>query len=136
MSKAKPRVDISGGASFGSDPFASLSGLGLPAAPPPAEAKEAPASRAERRAATRSGPAPRLNLRRLKAGKGGKTVTEVSGFIGLGAPALNDLAKELKARCGVGGAVKGQAIEIQGDQRSVLQPLLEAKGYRVVLSGG
>ncbi len=129
----KQKIATSGGEALHVDnPFAALSAEGLPeAAPPPAES--APATRRERR---QKGPAPRLNLRRLKAGKGGKTVTEISGFIGVNDQQLADLAKSLKAACGVGGTVKGRSIEIQGDQRETLVTLLEARGYRVVLSGG
>ena len=50
------------------------------------------------------------------AGRGGKTVTTVSGFV-LDETALKTLAGELKRKCGVGGAIKDGNIEIQGDQR-------------------
>lgn len=138
MSRSKKRIDTSGGDGLAADnPFGALSGAGLPDAPAtPEPSPGAAGSRAERRRAAKSGPLPRLDLRRLKAGKGGKTVTEISGFIGVSAADLDRMAKDLKARCGVGGAVKSGAIEIQGDKRDVLKPLLEERGYRVVLSGG
>jgi translation initiation factor 1 len=36
----------------------------------------------------------------------------------------------------VGGAVKGDTLEIQGDQRTTCQQQLEKMGYQVKLSGG
>ncbi|MEE3214371.1 MAG: translation initiation factor, partial [Pseudomonadota bacterium] len=46
------------------------------------------------------------------------------------------LAKELKKRCGTGGALKDGIIEIQGDHRQVLKEALEKKGFKVKLAGG
>ena len=49
--------------------------------------------------------------------------------------ALQALARQLKNKCGTGGTVKNGVIEIQGDHRAQLQPLLEAQGYTVKLAG-
>ena len=49
---------------------------------------------------------------------------------------LKSLARALKQKCGVGGAVKGDVIEIQGDQRNLLKAELEKRGYTVKLAGG
>ena len=49
---------------------------------------------------------------------------------------LKLICKQLKQRCGVGGALKGSQLEIQGDQRSTCKQQLETMGYRVKLSGG
>jgi len=76
-----------------------------------------------------------VRLRRETKGRGGKAVTIVSG-IPLAPDALKALAKTLKQKCGVGGAVKNTDIEIQGDQRAVLKPALEKLGYTVKLAGG
>ena len=76
-----------------------------------------------------------VRLRRETKGRGGKSVTVVSG-VPLAPEALKALAKTLKQKCGVGGAVKNAEIEIQGDQRTVLKPALEKLGYAVKLSGG
>ena len=76
-----------------------------------------------------------VRLRRETKGRGGKAVTIVSG-VPLAPDALKALAKTLKQKCGVGGAVKNTEIEIQGDQRAVLKPTLEKLGYTVKLAGG
>lgn len=76
-----------------------------------------------------------VRVRRESKGRGGKAVTVVSG-LGLAAPELKALAKALKQRCGVGGAVKDWNIEIQGDQRAAVKALLEKQGFTVKLAGG
>ncbi len=49
---------------------------------------------------------------------------------------MKAFAKSLKARCGAGGALKDGTIEIQGEHRDVLVPLLEARGWTVKRAGG
>jgi len=75
-----------------------------------------------------------VRLRRETKGRGGKGVTLIDG-LPLTEEALQALAKQLKNKCGTGGTVKNGVIEIQGDHRSQLQPLLEAIGYKVKIAG-
>lgn len=65
-----------------------------------------------------------------KAGRGGKTVTVVYDLPDNQA-FLKDLAGELKRTCGVGGAVAGTTVELQGDQLARVRPLLVKKGWTV-----
>jgi translation initiation factor 1 len=76
-----------------------------------------------------------VRLQRQTQGRAGKAVVVISG-LPLAAEEIKDLAKLLKQRCGCGGAVKGDAIEIQGDHRAVLKSELEKLGYKVKLAGG
>lgn len=76
-----------------------------------------------------------VRIRRETSGRKGKGVTTVSG-VPLVEAELKTLAKDLKKRCGTGGAVKDGVIEIQGDHRQVLKSELEARGYTVKLAGG
>jgi translation initiation factor 1 len=76
-----------------------------------------------------------VRLRRETKGRGGKAVTIVDG-LPLSDAEMKVLAKALKQKCGVGGAIKDQTIEIQGDQRDVLQTELEKRGYSVKRAGG
>ena len=71
----------------------------------------------------------RLNMER--AGRGGKTVTLVKGFVG-SEEDMNVLCKQLKQRCGVGGTVKDGEIIIQGDHRQRLIEILKKEGYTQV----
>ena len=93
----------------------------------------------KRREEPRSPRAPRgdgiVRVRRETQGRGGKTVTSVSGT-GLAEDALRELAGELKRLCGSGGTVKDYVIEIQGDHRDKLVAALEQRGYTVKLAGG
>ncbi|MEM9256212.1 MAG: stress response translation initiation inhibitor YciH [Pseudomonadota bacterium] len=76
-----------------------------------------------------------VRLQRQSKGRGGKTVTLITG-LPLQGPALKTLAKQLKQQCGVGGAIKPEGVELQGDQRQMLKSLLEQQGFVVKLSGG
>ncbi len=76
-----------------------------------------------------------VRLHRETKGRGGKAVTLVRGLPLAGAE-LKSLAKALKKRCGVGGAVKDDTIEIQGDQRDTLKEELERRGFQVKIAGG
>jgi len=89
-----------------------------------------PKAKAEQRSVTPADGVVRVS--RTKAGRKGKTVTVITG---LPASELQTVAKELKRKCGVGGAVKDGAVELQGDQRDAVMKLL-AERFKVVPSGG
>jgi translation initiation factor 1 len=69
-------------------------------------------------------------LRLEKKGRGGKSVTVVTG-LPRNRTFLAALAAELKRACGTGGTTGDGAVEIQGEQRERLRSLLAAKGYSV-----
>lgn len=129
--KKKKRISTAGEASsLNANPFSALQGEGLPSAP----ATPVTQPKVEKKVKKRG----RLDVRREKSGRGGKTVTVISGegFMGVARRELDKLLKSLKGRCGCGGAIKGQTVEIQGDQREVVAEELEKLGYRVVFTGG
>ena len=76
-----------------------------------------------------------VRVSRESKGRGGKVVTIVTG-IPLAGAELKTLAKELKKKCGVGGALKDGIIEIQGDQRDLLVSDLTKRGFTVKKAGG
>ncbi len=146
------RVPTDGGTPLGQHPFAGLS--------PASEAQRTEAQRTEDRRqgglkaeATAPSSTPnskpqtqnslaaprnrgRVDIKRTKAGRGGKTVTLVSGFVGIGGPEKEQLAKKIQKACGAGGTVKDGAIEIQGDQRETAARVWAEAGFRPVFAGG
>lgn len=76
-----------------------------------------------------------VRIQRQVSGRKGNGVSVITG-LDLDEKALQQLASELKKRCGCGGSVKGFNIEIQGEKRELLKQLLEQKGYQVKLVGG
>lgn len=121
------RVPTSGGQGLGHNPFAALDGAGLRPAPAQGRAA-APAPAARNRG--------RVDLTREKGGRGGKTVTVVDGFKGIGLPEKELLMRRMRADCGCGGTVKDGRIEIQGDQRETVARILSEAGFRPVFAGG
>jgi translation initiation factor 1 len=77
----------------------------------------------------------KLKIEASRKGKGGKTVTIVSGFQ-VSPETLISLTKTLKNQCGAGGALKDNTIEIQGDHRQKLLEIVTKLGYKAKLSGG
>ena len=137
------KISTSGGAGLGQNPFAALSGAGLPVAPKVVleQAAAAVAAKKSGGAGLAAKAAPeknrgRVELRRETGGRGGKTVTTVSGFLGIGSPEKEQLAKKMRGACGCGGTVKDGVIEIQGDQRETIAKILVEAGFRPVMAGG
>lgn len=138
---ADGKISINGGDGLGQNPFAALSSAGLPVAPKSvldaatsattrggSPGKNAPAAQARNRG--------RVDIRRETGGRGGKTVTVIDGFVGIGLPEKEQLAKKMRAAGGCGGTVKDGAIEIQGDQRETVARILTEAGFRPVFAGG
>jgi translation initiation factor 1 len=130
--KTEGRIPTEGGAPLAQNPFAGLSGAGLPSAPagrpPEAAVTPKPQSPARNRG--------RVDITRQTAGRGGRTVTVASGFAGISQAEKEQLAKKMQRTCGAGGTVKDGCIEIQGDKREQVAGILSEAGFRPVFAGG
>ncbi len=126
------RISTDGGPGLSQTPFAALSSAGLPSAPANLPSDSAPASAAKPAKKHRG----RVDILRVKAGRGGKTVTVVKNFVGIGLPEKEQLAKAMQRACGTGGTVKNGQIEIQGDQRAEVARILTEANFHPVFAGG
>ena len=127
MSDSK-RIPTDGGQRLTQNPFAALSSDGLP----PAPEMSAPVSVRKQPNKNRG----RVDVLRVTAGRGGKTVTIVKNFVGIGLPEKEQLAKAMQRACGTGGTVKDGQIEIQGDKREEVARILTEANFRPVFAGG
>jgi translation initiation factor 1 len=130
----KPKHPTDGGRELAQNPFGALSAAGLPAgigltAGLAARSTAGPAKPEQKNRG-------RVDILRETGGRGGKTVTVVTGFIGIGQPEKEQLAKKMRAACGCGGTVKDGQIEIQGDKREQVAKILSEAGFRPVFAGG
>jgi translation initiation factor 1 len=144
------KIPTGGGQPLGQNPFGALSGErpssfakaeekpGVQSNPPSfakasAFAKATADNSADKKAGKNRG---RVDIVRETNGRGGKTVTVVTGFTGIGLPEKESLAKKMRAACGCGGTVKDGRIEIQGDQRETVAKILTGAGFSPVFAGG
>lgn len=152
--KNKNRIPTDGGPTKWTSPFAALKHAQQPAASPaygevsPESTKgprlsscEAPPAQPVRDQTAPVSDAPkknrgRVDIIRQTAHRGGKTVTVVTGFVGISQAEKETLAKQMQKACGAGGTVKEGRIEIQGDQREMVARLLTEAGFRPVFAGG
>ena len=126
------RIPTAGGPGLSHNPFAALSSEGLP--PAPANPSVNSGHSAEGKPAKKN--RGRVDILRVKAGRGGKTVTVVKNFTGIGLPEKEQLARAMQRACGTGGTVKNGQIEIQGDKRAEVARILTEAGFQPVFAGG
>lgn len=130
--KEKKRIPTSGEPVAWTTPFAALKQVELP----PASATQPAADRADAAPPVAKRNRGRVDIIRQTAHRGGKTVTVVTGFVGIGQAEKERLAKDMQKACGAGGTVKEGRIEIQGDQRETVARILTNAGFRPVFAGG
>lgn len=126
------RIPTDGSGSLTHKPFAVWSNVGLP----PALENLLMSSKKLPDFKTPKKNRGRVDILRVKAGRGGKTVTLVKNFIGIGLPEKEQLAKAMQRACGTGGTVKNGQIEIQGDKREEVARILRAANFTPVMAGG
>jgi len=129
MSRKKKRKATDGGEALTQNPFGGLSEQ-LGDLPEGTAVK--PTSRRDRKNTKRG----RVDITRETAHRGGKTVTVVSNFQGIGLAEKQELAKKIQKTCAVGGTVKDGRIEIRGDVREQVKTILEEAGFQPVFAGG
>jgi translation initiation factor 1 len=125
--KEKKRIPTDGEQIQWKSPFAALGKIPLPPTTAEQPTHTEPASKK---------PRGRVDILRQTAHRGGKTVTVVTGFIGISQTEKERLAKSIQTACGAGGTVKEGRIEIQGDQRELIARILTDAGFRPVFAGG
>lgn len=114
-------------------PFSILDAKGLPDVSLPKTASPKVMSKPK----TVLGQRERLEIRREKSGRGGKTVTTVLGFpTYLGEAKKSKMLKTLKMTLGTGGTWNGKVMELQGDRRDEIFQWLKESGFTPVLAGG
>ncbi len=111
----------------GENPFTGLDPGALPTGTPPPAPKDKPSPRK---------PGLRVEIRREKSGRGGKTVTTLRGLATLDSHSSERLFKNLKTSLGTGGAVIADGFLLQGDCRDKVEEILRERGFQPVRSGG
>ena len=126
--KEKKRIPMNGEPIVWNSPFAVLKNVKLPSVHDVRASAEPHAVAKKDRG--------RVDIIRQTAHRGGKTVTVVTGFLGISLVEKETLAKEMQKACGAGGTVKEGRIEIQGDKRTEVARILTNAGFRPVFAGG
>jgi translation initiation factor 1 len=130
----KERLPDDHNLAFRKNPFVDLNSAGFKPAP-----EVQPANPGTQSTSSRSTPNKnrgRVDILRQTAHRGGKTVTVVTNFVGIGLPEKEKLARQMQKACGTGGTVKDGRIEIQGEKRDEVARILIEAGFRPVFAGG
>jgi translation initiation factor 1 len=114
-----------------SSPFASLASLKEALPEGPAAPAAAAASVADRAPRAPEPFAKKIVVAKSKKGRGGKTVTAITGLGG----DLEAHAKELRHALGCGATVEDGAVLLQGEQQARARAWLESRGARRVVIG-
>jgi translation initiation factor 1 len=75
-----------------------------------------------------------IRIQLEKNSRGGKTVCVVFNL-----PEsldINQTAADLKKKCGTGGTIKENRIEIQGDKRDIIEKYFTDQGFKIKRIGG
>jgi translation initiation factor 1 len=128
-SPVSKRISTEGGSALAQTPFAGLSSEDLSPGSEPLPTNIEPTKLSKKHRG-------RVDILRVKAGRGGKTVTVVKNFVGIGLPEKEKLAKQMQKACGCGGTVKNGQIEIQGDKRQEVAHILTEANFHPVFAGG
>jgi translation initiation factor 1 len=126
------RVPTDGDPIRWNSPFAALAGAKLPPTPDERQGDDQGGAASTAKKKNRG----RVDIIRQTAHRGGKIVTVVAGFTGIGLAEKEKLAREMQKACGTGGTVKEGRIEIQGDKRAEVARILTKAGFRPVFAGG
>ena len=127
----KRKIDTSGAEPFANQPLAGLSFDG------PLAASPVVGQFAEKKTSEKQKPkGGRLDVKREKSGRAGKTVTVIYAFPGMDSAMKKSILKLLQTKLATGGSVTNGNIEIQGDFPDDVVDILNASGYRAVKAGG
>ena len=130
MSK-KHKIKTVGGDALTESPFTALDEVGFP------ESDKRPCAPLSQVKSAKKRSKGRVEVRREKAGRGGKTVTTLKEFPShIPLSTLVAMTFELKKICACGGTLKGRVVELQGDVCDRVCEELKLKGYQAVRAGG
>ena len=116
---------------LGATPFAALDRSGLP------KGEIKPPVALSVKKAVKDKSKGRVEVRRERAGRGGKTVTTLKDFPShIPLSTLEAMTFELKKTCACGGTLKGRVVELQGDVCDLVSAELKLRGYQAVRAGG
>ena len=130
MSK-KHKIRTTSDDAFDANPFTALDRSGLP------KGKMKPPVTLPEHKSVKEKSKGRVEVRREKAGRGGKTVTTLKDFPShIPLYTLEAITFELKKTCACGGTLKGRVVELQGDVCDRVSAELKLRGYHAVRAGG
>ena len=133
------KVELGDLETFVSNPFVDLNSAGLPNISENMQTSKGVSPKCAKRfeQGLILGKGERLEVRREKQGRGGKTVSTIREFpLRISNSEKAQILKKLKTRLGTGGTWNGSTMELQGDKRDEIVEYLQAMGFKPILAGG